>query len=101
MLAHGRIVITDFGFATLAQKLFHDNTETLELTASRGGTLGFAAPEHFSPTFGAISSATDIYAIGGLAFYMLTGRSPHDVNSLLDTVSDEEVCLPSSNGTSA
>jgi len=90
----GRIVVTDFGFATYTEQsptaFEHDHS-----LASSGGTLGFAAPEQVSPAFGRISSATDIYAIGGLAYYLLTGRGPHDVsdNSLLDTVADEDVVI--------
>jgi eukaryotic-like serine/threonine-protein kinase len=61
------------------------------------GTLGFAAPEQISPAFGTIGFTTDIYAIGGIAFYLLTGRSSHDGNMVLDTVTDEDVCLPDSN----
>ena len=40
------------------------------------------------------TSDPDIYAIGGLAFYLLTGQSPHDSSSLLDTVADEDLILP-------
>ena len=52
-------------------------------------------------TFGSISFATDIYAIGGLAYYLLTSRSPHDGNPLLDTVTDADVRLPDSPRTPA
>ncbi|MCY3004426.1 MAG: sigma-70 family RNA polymerase sigma factor [Planctomycetota bacterium] len=90
---NGRIVVTDFGFATYSQKPITDDA-ALEPIASPGGTLGFAAPEQISSAFGTISLATDIYAIGGLAFYLLTGQSPHDGNSLLDTVADEDLILP-------
>ncbi len=89
----GRIVITDFGFATYSQKPLTDDA-AFESIASPGGTLGFAAPEQISTAFGSISFATDIYAIGGLALYLLTGRSPHDGNSLLDTVADEDLIMP-------
>ena len=72
-----------------------------EPIVSPGGTLGFAAPEQISPAFGSISFATDIYAIGGLAFYLLTGQSPHDASSLLDTVADEDSILPNAPVTQA
>jgi eukaryotic-like serine/threonine-protein kinase len=92
---NGRIVITDFGFATHSRQS-HSDEVALESIASLGGTLGFAAPEKISPAFGTLSVATDIYAIGGLAFYLLTGRSPHDGDLLLDTVTDDEIVLPNS-----
>ena len=90
---NGRIVVTDFGFATYSQKPTTDDA-AFESIASPGGTLGFAAPEQISTAFGTIGFATDIYAIGGLAFYLLTGQSPHDGNLLLDTVADEDLILP-------
>ena len=90
---NGRIVVTDFGFATYSPKSTSDDV-VFDSNASRGGTLGFAAPEQISPAFGSISYATDIYAIGGLAFYLLTGRSPHDCGSLLDTVTDDDLIVP-------
>jgi RNA polymerase sigma factor (sigma-70 family) len=92
---NGRIVVTDFGFASYSRKP-KTGAAAFESIASPGGTLGFAAPEQISPAFGAISFATDIYAIGGLAFYLLTGRSPHDVDSVLDTVTEDDVNLPDS-----
>ncbi|WP_205855196.1 protein kinase domain-containing protein [Pirellula sp. SH-Sr6A] len=91
--SEGRIVVTDFGFSTYSQKPIIDDAEC-ELIASLGGTLGFAAPEQISPAFGTIGFTTDIYAIGGLAFYLLAGQSPHDSGSLLDTVADEDLILP-------
>jgi serine/threonine protein kinase len=90
---NGRIVVTDFGFATYSQKPKTDDG-AFESIASPSGTLGFAAPEQVSSAFGTISFATDIYAIGGLAFYLLTGQSPHDSSSLLDTVADEDLIVP-------
>ncbi len=69
----GRIVITDFGFATNAQHLLTDRTE-LVAVASPGGTLGFAAPEQISSAFGTISVATDIYAIGGFSLLLADGQ---------------------------
>ncbi len=92
---NGRIVITDFGFATHLQQRFTGGV-ALESIASQGGTLGFAAPEQVSSAFGTLSFATDIYAIGGIAFYLLTGRSPHDGEMLLNTVTDDDVVLPES-----
>ncbi|MFN9911275.1 MAG: protein kinase domain-containing protein [Pirellulaceae bacterium] len=90
---NGRIVVTDFGFATYSQKPTTDDA-AFESIASSGGTLGFAAPEQISPAFGTIGFTTDIYAIGGLAFYLLTGQSPHDSSSLLDTVADDDLTVP-------
>ena len=96
----GRIVITDFGFATYSQTPLIDRVPLASM-ASLGGTLGFAAPEQISSAFGTTSFATDLYAIGGIAFYLLTGRSPHDGSSVLDTVTEDDVHLPNLHRTRA
>ncbi len=95
--SYGRIVITDFGFAMQSRQSL-DDTVAMESISSLGGTLGFAAPEQISPAFGTISVATDIYAIGGLAYYLHTGRSPHSESLLLDTVADDDIRLLNSDG---
>ncbi|MCA9209712.1 MAG: protein kinase [Planctomycetales bacterium] len=97
-----RIVVIDFGFAAYTRSPNSRNAfSESSLSQTPGGTLGFAAPEQISPAFGSISPATDIYAIGGLAYYLLTSRSPHDGNPLLDTVTDADVRLPDSPRTPA
>lgn len=87
----GRIVITDFGFAVSRAWHVHNNSSSNDMQ-SRGGTLGFAAPEQISSAFGEISLATDVYAIGGLACYLLTGHAPY-LNSeglLLETITEND-----------
>lgn len=72
----GQVVLTDFGFA----KFVSDSDGRLASSSPscpHGGTLGFAAPEQISPAFGQVGPATDIYAVGGLAHWMLTGKPPH------------------------
>lgn len=88
----GQVVLTDFGFAKLI--LDHDALDALQASPPPlGGTLGFAAPEQISTAFGDVGPATDIYAVGGLAHWLLTGRPPHgkgDVPAAIeDTISDE------------
>lgn len=98
----GRIVITDFGFAATVHQPIQASERELPL-APRGGTLGFAAPEQVSPAFGCICAATDIYAIGGLAHFFLTGHGPHEgkVNSLIETVSEDDIAVAMSPRTNA
>jgi tetratricopeptide (TPR) repeat protein len=61
-----RAVITDFGLATMAEDGDHGE--------SRGGTVEYMAPEQF---LGARASAlSDIYALGVMFHFMLTGRTP-------------------------
>lgn len=64
----GRIAITDFGFS---QASSGSSPPVL------GGTLGFAAPEQIDPAFGSIGPCTDLYAIGGLLYWLLLGQPPN------------------------
>ncbi len=59
----GRVKVLDFGIARIA-------TTT---TATAVGTPAYQAPEQAWGR-GAISPATDVYAVGGLLFELLTGR---------------------------
>ncbi len=65
---------------------------------SVGGTLGYAAPEQVSPAFGSIGPWTDIYAIGAIAYFCLSGIAPHtkaDVaESLSSTIAEEDETTP-------
>ncbi len=65
---------------------------------SVGGTLGYAAPEQVSPAFGCIGPWTDIYAIGAIAYFCLSGIAPHtkaDVaESLSSTISEDDETTP-------
>ena len=70
MLLDGdRTKILDFGIARYAE-------QTTDLTGSAMiGTPAFMAPEQFDRTT-PIDHRTDLYALGGLAYQLLTGRRP-------------------------
>ena len=72
-------MLTDFGFA-------RSNLGEPIATERLGGTLGFAAPEQVSHAFGEISPATDIYAIGGIVHWYLTGAAPNAATSIQESV---------------
>lgn len=73
--AEGQVRLLDFGIA----KLLHDDdaetaAEPLTRSGQRPATPGYAAPEQLAG--GAITVATDIFALGAMLFELLTGRMP-------------------------
>jgi serine/threonine-protein kinase len=65
----GRILLMDFGLSTLPQR----QTDV-------SGTLNYMAPELFSG--GLATVATDIYALGVLLFYLVSGEHPVNLGRL-------------------
>jgi eukaryotic-like serine/threonine-protein kinase len=68
----GRVHVLDFGIAKLL-----DNTGEEALTATGVGILSpaYAAPEQIRGE--PVTTATDVYALGGVLFELLAGRLPH------------------------
>jgi len=81
----GQVKLLDFGIA----KLLADETEPSAATALTGQgeralTLAYAAPEQV--TGSAVTTGTDVYALGVLLYQLLTGR--HPAESLLKSPVD-------------
>jgi serine/threonine protein kinase len=73
--AEGQVKLLDFGIA----KLLHEDDESALVTLTRLGsgpmTPEYAAPEQVRGE--PVTTATDVYALGALAYELLTGRGPH------------------------
>jgi eukaryotic-like serine/threonine-protein kinase len=71
----GQVKLVDFGIAKLLEGEGEEGAETaLTREGGRALTPEFAAPEQL--TGGAITTATDVFALGTLLYLLLTGRHP-------------------------
>lgn len=84
----GRVRLLDFG---LAKAIDPESGEHAELTISEAGrpmgTLAYMPPEQAAGGSKGISVRSDIYALGVIGFYLLTGEHPIDVDGkLMDVI---------------
>ena len=90
--AEGEPHISDFG---LARQIRKDSSLTLD--GSVLGTPSFMAPEQAAGKTRQLTAAADIYSLGAILYYLLTGRPPFAAETPLDTmvqVLEGEVILP-------
>lgn len=89
---HGRPHVTDFGLA----KEIEGNAD-LTLAGKVIGTPKYMSPEQ-AECGGRLTTATDIYSLGAVLYYLLTGRAPFDGATPLEImrkVVEEEPLPPS------
>ena len=67
--------LADFGLVRMAQQSDYEQEGKLIPLDQVPGTPHYMAPEQ---TWGVVTAATDIYALGVLLFQMLTGKLPYD-----------------------
>jgi Serine/threonine protein kinase len=77
----GQPHITDFG---LAKRLSGDGHITL--TGQIFGSPGYMAPEQASPGKVEVGRTSDIYSLGAILYYLLTGRAPFVAESVEATL---------------
>ncbi|MBX3732902.1 MAG: protein kinase [Verrucomicrobiae bacterium] len=70
--------LTDFGLT----KSLVDPTQTIE----SAGSPNFMAPEQADSTLGTTGTPTDIYGLGAILYYLLTGRPPAVGETLSETL---------------
>src|SRR5450432_2285906 len=86
VVTDGQVKVLDFGLALVRTR---GVTETSDTTV---GTFAYMAPELLSEQLP--SPASDLYAVGIIAYEMLTGRHPFDVNNIVQLVSDTIHTMP-------
>ena len=70
----GAVKLLDFGIAKLLGETGHGELTLLTKRGERPMTPAFAAPEQV--TGGAITAATDVYAVGVMLYHLVTGQHP-------------------------
>ncbi len=88
----GWLYVTDFG---LAKHLDAANDQTLVGTIL--GTPSYMSPEQAAGLNDEVTTAADIYGLGGVLYYQLTGRPPFAAATTLETcrqVVDQQVTPP-------
>lgn len=73
--------VTDFG---LARKIEGDSD--LTMSGAIVGTPAYMSPEQASGNRRAVTTATDIYGLGGILYALLTGRAPCQGDTLAETL---------------
>jgi len=79
--ANGRVKVIDFGIAMAMDTDEVRRTLRTE-TGVLLGTIAYMSPEQLDPDGGSPDARTDVYSLGILMFQLLTGRLPHDVDTL-------------------
>ena len=77
----GRAVLIDFGVSKYVDSQ-QDSSTTSSLI---GYSRGFAPLEQVNSTITSLSAASDIYALGATLYSLITGKTPPDASSVLES----------------
>jgi eukaryotic-like serine/threonine-protein kinase len=77
--------ISDFGVAKRLD-VTPEAAPALTSTGSIIGSPGYLAPEQAEPRLTPLGPATDVYALGGILYELLTGRAPFQGATVVETV---------------
>ena len=77
----GEPLVSDFGLAK-----WLDSASDLTRTLTSFGTPGYIAPEQAQGSAKNVAAAADIYGLGAILFYLLTGRPPFTGKNVLAVI---------------
>ena len=86
LMADGSLKVVDFGLGKVL------NRAPLTLSAEPMGIAAYLAPEHF--TGKPLTRRSDLYALGGVLYTVLTGRPPFAANSAAELMHKHCYALP-------
>ncbi len=78
----GEVLLADWGLAINVQ----DAPWESSASHSIGGTPAYMAPELATASAGPITMRTDVYLLGAILFQILTGKPPHEGDTLLQSI---------------
>jgi hypothetical protein len=95
--SHGQVYVMDWGIAILREaarlgdgsalpRIQHSGDTLPETAGSLSGTPSFMAPEQALGHVNEIDERTDVYGLGGILYYLLTLRPPHDGKDAEDSL---------------
>jgi hypothetical protein len=81
MITQGQVKVVDFGLSITTK-----SPSVKHVTQTTAGTLAYMAPELFQGE--PVSRASDLYAVGVMAYELFAGRHPFNVNNLAMLVNE-------------
>jgi eukaryotic-like serine/threonine-protein kinase len=93
--SHGQVYVMDWGVALLrdmartVDRTSHVRcaTDTIpEALGSLTGTPAYMAPEQARGEISEIDERTDVYGLGGILYFLLTQRAPHEADNVEETL---------------
>lgn len=93
--SHGQVYVMDWGVALLremarsGERTSHIRcaTDTMpEALGSLTGTPAYMAPEQANGEIEQIDERTDVYGLGGILYFLLTQRAPHESDSVEESL---------------